>query len=384
MKLLALLVRKSLQAARGRYNFTHGGSIKNFPERYISSDSNASSFIRPSLYKFNNIAVIQFFEKLGIPSYVQEDGRFFPYTDSSLSIRNALVDRCRRCSCKFSTNSTVLSVDKRGDCWIIRTDREKILATSKLIVATGGPAWKGLGRGDRMTAILAGIGLKVIAPVPALTQINIKHFDLEKLSGISFDDVKCRILKNSTGKLIHTKSGSLLITENGFSGPLALNISTLINKMKSNSLNDFSIEFILPAADYISMLSFDGINSNLVNSIRKLTELPERYIKHFTNEFSNKKASSVPAKIIRNMLYNMYTLHYDSESIVFPSFNAAMSSLGGVSTNEVNKKSFQCNSLEGIYIIGEALDITADTGGYNLQLAWSSAHTAAFDLICHP
>lgn len=71
------LGQKILASGGGRCNFTHGGSIKNFPEHYISSDSNASSFIRPSLYKFNNIAVIQFFEKLGIPSYVQEDGRFF-------------------------------------------------------------------------------------------------------------------------------------------------------------------------------------------------------------------------------------------------------------------------------------------------------------------
>lgn len=378
------LGQKILASGGGRCNFTHEGSIKDFPEHYFSAESKAASFVRPALYKFNNLSAIEFFEELGLPSYIQKDGRIFPCTNSALSLRNALVDRCKRMGWKFSTNSTALSVDNIDNCWIVRVNHGKILVAKKLIVATGSPAWKGLGRGEGMLELLAGMGIQVNPSIPVLTQIKIKNFNLKTLSGISFDEVYFRLSSKISGKLLYKKSGSLLITKNGFSGPLAINSSIQINKLKFDSKEDFSIEFILPHASLLSNYSFDGINSNLLNSIRKSTNLPERYIRQFTGDFSSQKASSVPGNIAKDIISNICRLRYNSENIISPSFDSAMSSLGGVSLNEVNKKSFQCNSLEGLYIIGEALDVTADTGGYNLQFAWSSAHTAAASLISHP
>ena len=122
------------------------------------------------------------------------------------------------------------------------------------------------------------------------------------------------------------------------------------------------------------------MNLSLSNAIKKYSSLPERYIRFICGDFSDQKASSVPLKKIHAIINNIYKPSYSSSLINNSSFENAMSALGGVSLEEINNKTFQCKSLKGLYVIGEALDISGDSGGYNLQFMWSSAMSASLCL----
>lgn len=380
-----ILGKKILASGGGRCNFTHAGSIKDFIPCYHSLSSRAESFVRSPLYKFNNLKTRDFFESIGVLSYSQDDGRIFPSSNKSISVRNALVKKCELNSWTFSLNTRIVKIENNNTGWLLKSDDDKYFTTKNLVISAGSPAWKYDDYSNQIFNNLKNLGVKIVNPLPALTPINIKNFYLKNLSGISFENAKLSIVNSDTKKSIYKNTGDILITETGFSGPLALNSSWFINKLKSECFlkkecKDFEL-IIEPKDDnFLHEFDFHGVNLSLSNAIKKYSGLPERYIKFICEDYSDKKVSTVPLKKIHTVINNMYKLSYPSSLINTSSFENAMSSLGGVSLDEINNKTFQCKSLKGLYVIGEALDISGDSGGYNLQFMWSSAMSASLCL----
>ena len=366
------LGQKLLATGGGRCNFTHNGSIKDFPLHYHSLSMDASTFVRSPLYKFNNKLTVNFFESLGVDSYIQDDGRVFPSSNSSITIRNTLLEKCRENSWTFSMNTSIVNIEKFYQGFILESSNGSVFLTKNLVIASGGPAYRN-SCSINMLDSLSKMGIDIVRPIPSLTPIRISSFDIGKLSGISFENAELKLISKNNGKVLYKRSGSLLITELGFSGPLVLNASAFINSLIDKN-SYFLLEICPDKSLLINKFDFSGVNMNLSNSIRAFTNLPDRYIKYYCGELSQSKASSVPRKYIASIINRMLRLKYSSSLILKPSFNNAMSSLGGVSLEEINNKTFQSKSLEGLYVIGEALDISGDTGGYNLQFMWSSAH----------
>lgn len=380
-----ILGKKILASGGGRCNFTHAGSIKDFIPRYHSLSSKSESFVRSPLYKFNNLKTREFFENIGVPSYSQDDGRIFPSSNKSISVRNALVKKCEANSWTFSLNTRIVEIEKNSSRWILKSDNGDYFTTKNLVISAGSPAWKYDSYSNQIFNNLKYLGVKIVNPLPALTPITIKIFNLKSLSGISFENASLSLVNSDTKKAIYKNSGDILITETGFSGPLALNSSWFINKLKSecflkDKCKDFELIIELKNDKSLEEFDFHGVNLSLSNAIKKYSSLPERYIRFICGDFSDKKASSVPLKNIHTLINNMYKPSYPSSLIKIPSFEDAMSALGGVSLDEINNKTFQCKSLKGLYVIGEALDICGDSGGYNLQFMWSSAMSASLDL----
>lgn len=379
------LGKKILASGGGRCNFTHAGSIKDFIPCYHSLSSKAESFVRSPLYKFNNLKTRAFFENIGVPSYSQDDGRIFPSSNKSTSVRNALVKKCELNSWTFSLNTRIVEIEKNSSRWILKSDDGDYFTAKKLVISTGSPAWKYDDYSNQIFNNLKNLGVKIVNPLPALTPIYINDFNLKSLSGISFENASLSLVNSDTKKSIYKNSGDILITETGFSGPLALNSSWFINKLKSecflkDKCKDFELIIELNEDSFLHEFDFHGVNLSLSNAIKKYSSLPERYIRFICGDFSDEKASSVPLKNIHALINNMYKPSYPSSMINNSSFENAMSALGGVSLDEINNKTFQCKSLKGLYVIGEALDICSDSGGYNLQFMWSSAMSATLCL----
>lgn len=380
-----ILGKKILASGGGRCNFTHAGSIKGFIPCYHSLSSKAESFVRSPLYKFNNLKTRDFFESIGVLSYSQDDGRIFPSSNKSISVRNALVKKCELNSWTFSLNTRIVKIENNNTGWLLKSDDDKYFTTKNLVISAGSPAWKYYNYSNQIFNDLKNLGVKIVNPLPALTPINIKNFNMKSLSGISFENASLSLINSDTKKPFYKNSGDILITETGFSGPLALNSSWFINKLKSECFlkqecTDFELIIELKEDSFLHEFDFHGVNLSLSNAIKKYSSLPERYIRFICGDFSDEKASSVPLKNIHALINNMYKLPYPSPLIKIPSFENAMSALGGVSLDEINNKTFQCKSLKGLYVIGEALDISGDSGGYNLQFMWSSAMSASLDL----
>lgn len=371
--------KKLLATGGGRCNFSNNSSIKDFPLHYHSLGMDCIRFVRSPLYKFNNRKAVAFFENLRVNSYVQDDGRIFPSSDNSFTIRDTLLEKSMENSWAFSMNARVINIEKHSQGFILESSNGDILTTENLVIATGGPSFQN-NVSLNIFDLLSKIGITTIRPIPSLTPVNLSNFDIGSLSGISFENAELRIISEKTCKTLYKKAGPLLITEAGFSGPLILNVSGIINH-----LIDERTAFYLEIYPDISLLKhkydFSGVSLSLSNAIREFSKFPERYVKYYCGEFSQMKASSVPHKKIASIINDMLRLQYSSSLIIKPSFNNAMSSLGGVSLEEINNKSFQCKSLKGLYVIGEALDISGDTGGYNLQFMWSSAHAAASHIM---
>lgn len=379
------LGKKILASGGGRCNFTHAGSIKDFIPCYHSLSSKAESFVRSPLYKFNNLKTREFFENIGVPSYSQDDDRIFPSSNKSVSVRNALIKKCEANSWTFSLNTRIVEIEKNSSRWVLKSDNGDYFTAKKLVISTGSPAWKYDDYSNQIFNNLKNLGVKIVNPLPALTPITIKNFNMKSLSGISFESASLSLVNSDTKNVIYKNSGDILITETGFSGPLALNSSWFINKLKSecflkDKCKDFELIIELKNDKSLEEFDFHGVNLSLSNAIKKYSSLPERYIRFICGDFSDKKASSVPLKNIHTLINNMYKPSYPSSLINNSSFEDAMSALGGVSLDEINNKTFQCKSLKGLYVIGEALDISGDSGGYNLQFMWSSAMSASLDL----
>lgn len=382
------LGKKILASGGGRCNFTHAGSIKDFIPCYHSLSSKAESFVRSPLYKFNNLKTRDFFESIGVLSYSQDDGRIFPSSNKSISVRNALVKKCELNSWTFSLNTRIVKIENNKNnnySWLLKSDDGGYFATKNLVISAGSPAWKYDDYSNQIFDDLKNLGVKIVNPLPALTPINIKIFNMKSLSGISFENASLSLINSDTKKSIYKNSGDILITETGFSGPLALNSSWFINKLKSECFlkqecKDFELIIELKEDSFLHEFDFHGVNLSLSNAIKNYSSLPERYIRFICGDFSDQKASSVPLKKIHAIINNIYKPSYSSSLINNSSFENAMSALGGVSLDEINNKTFQCKSLKGLYVIGEALDISGDSGGYNLQFMWSSAMSASLCL----
>ena len=383
-----ILGKKILASGGGRCNFTHAGSIKDFIPCYHSLSSKAESFVRSPLYKFSNLKTREFFENIGVPSYSQDDDRIFPSSNKSISVRNALIKKCEANSWTFSLNTRIVKIENNKNnnySWLLKSDDGDYFAAKSLVISTGSPAWKYDDYSNQIFNNLKNLGVRIVNPLPTLTPIDINDFNLKSLSGISFENASLSLVNSDTKKAIYKNSGDILITETGFSGPLALNSSWFINKLKSecflkDKCKDFELIIELKNDKSLEEFDFHGVNLSLSNAIKKYSSLPERYIRFICGDFSDQKASSVPLKKIHAIINNIYKPSYSSSLINNSSFENAMSALGGVSLEEINNKTFQCKSLKGLYVIGEALDISGDSGGYNLQFMWSSAMSASLCL----
>ena len=359
--------QKLLMSGNGMCNITHGGSIKDFIAHYADSGSN----IRTCLYKHSNLELMQFMEHAGVSLMERPDGKIFPASMKAADVLDALLAKAYRNGFAFlydcavtGLNTESKSSEPDGVCVSLSDGR--ILRTRKLVIATGGASYPATGSdGSFMEILKEDLNITVTALKPALAPVFVENYPFGELSGISFDDVAV-----SCGG--HTRRGPMLLTHKGFSGPAILHISQYVKpgvQMTINYLPDRNI-----AEVYRNIRDDQPANSKgIANYLAGEFGLPKAFAEKLFS-VPSRKLSSIGHKELENIVHLMMDRKHTVSGT--GGFKEAMVTAGGVSLEEMNLKNMSLMKYPYIHVIGEALDINGDTGGYNLQFAYSSARAA--------
>ncbi|MGB3367857.1 MAG: NAD(P)/FAD-dependent oxidoreductase [Acidaminobacteraceae bacterium] len=349
-------------------NYTHAGQIKDFYDKYGTN----KKFVKEGLYSHKNTDVIDYFESRGVASLVREDGKVFPRSlDSNDIVETLLGDAKKNAIIKLS--ESVSNILRNDDEFIVQTSKDSYRAKN-VIVATGGMSYPVTGSTGDGYKLLERLGHKIIKPRPALTPVYVKNFRLVDVAGISFESIE--ITRKSSDSSVSKFTGDVLITHKGLSGPAIIDNSRYFKVLDLLELNLVSKTIREVDTMLIKYISENG--KKQASSLVEIFDIPRRVFELLLIESDIKKDTKLSeiSKLKRkNIAVNLSS--YKCEISSLGDYRIAMITSGGVDISQVNPKTMQSKKLDGLYILGELLDIDANTGGYNLQWAFSSAYLAA-------
>ncbi|MBK5200721.1 MAG: aminoacetone oxidase family FAD-binding enzyme [Spirochaetaceae bacterium] len=300
--------------------------------------------------------VIKSFKKKGVDTFAREDHKVFPQSKKAIDVLYSLCDE----SYPIIFNICVEKIIKDEDNFIIN-DTYK---AKHIVIATGGVTYPLTGSTGDGYAIASSLGHKIINAKPSLTQIKIVSEDLSDIEGISLANVTVSVPK-SKGKKYHELTGDFLFTRLGITGPVILDSSRYC---ESGMLIKINLnERVEPS----------GANIKLSNLIKKETSLPSRFIDYILKSESIEDIEASQTKKVNWQRLNNKLSNWVMEISLKGTNKIGMSTEGGVTTKEIDSKTFESKICENLYFTGEVMDYSGDCGGYNLQACWSTAYSVA-------
>ena len=360
--------KKLLISGTGRCNITHDCKLSDFYEHYGAN----YRFLKTALNGFTNSDLISFFNNNGLKTVVDKNGKVFPATQKAQDVLQVLVNSCNKNRIEVSYNQKVIKIEKADGLFIVHTDFG-VFSSAFLMIATGGMSYPTTGSTGDGYHFAKQLGHSIQPPKPSLSPVFIKDYAMASISGVS---VQGKLLYLYRGdKKIAEHIGDVGFTHKGLSGPGILDFSRQIlsgDELKLNLIDlkpdDFRSELIsfstsqgkIALQTYLK--KFDLPRSLLLLVLQTISVEPEIRIADIT-------------KIQRNKLVAaLCEFPFIVEKV--GGFNMAMVTAGGVNLNEVNPKTMESRLVLGLYFAGEVLDIDGDTGGYNLQAAFSTGYLA--------
>lgn len=368
--------RKLLITGKGRCNITNNSDIQNYMKQIFP----VPKFCRPMFSRFFVSDIIKHFHELDVPTIEERGRRVFPASERSMDVVTALVKWVegsgaeirydRRVKRILTENNTVTGV-------LLDTGAE--FTCEKLIIATGGrsyPATGSSGDGHRM---LRELGITVNQTLPALVPLETSGKLAESMQGLSLKNVEATLWADN--KKIRSKFGEMLFTHFGLSGPIILDLSRdAVIAMKENKFVEITLD-LKPALDneqldarLLRELDFHG-KSKVKSMMKNLLPLKMlypfcEYVACDPEKFCNQISGAERKNIHRGLKEMRFTITGNT------GWNDAIVTSGGVELKEVNPSTMESKLITGLYVAGELLDLDAATGGYNLQIAWSSGYVA--------
>ncbi|MDO5847111.1 MAG: NAD(P)/FAD-dependent oxidoreductase [Methanocorpusculum sp.] len=363
--------KKLLLSGLGQCNITHAGTPAELLKHYGGGEH--AAFLKPALQAFKNSDTTAFFGQYGISFETMENGKVFPESRSAKDILQALLAACKTAGAEVRTGCRVKSIAQSSAGFLIDTGAETFSA-KYLIIACGGKSYPHTGSSGDGYLLAKSLGHTIVPPKEALTPVYVKQFPLKELSGISVTDATVRIFRNGT--LAAKNAGDLLITAFGFSGPAVLDAGRWIY---AGDILEISFVHLTPGAfDTLIIERCQNDGAKAVPNLFYDLGVPERLI-HALLSAAGVSESLKGAQLsaaARKSLVRAFTA-YRAAVDRTGDFSAAMATAGGVSLSEVNKKTCGSKICPNLFFAGEVLDIDGDTGGYNIQAAFSTAFLAA-------
>ena len=375
------LGKKVYITGKGRCNITNESDVENLLKNVTSNPK----FLYSAFYTFDSYRMMDFLEGEGLKLKTERGNRVFPESDKSSDVIKTLKKALEKRKVKIVLNTKVLNIEiKDGICHgvIVQSgDKSGSYKADKVIVATGGCSYQSTGSTGDGYRFAKDADIKVTKCYPSLVPFNIGSDIPKRLQGLSLRNVKVTL--SDKGKVLYKELGEMLFTHFGVSGPLVLSASTLASG-KDVSQMELSID-LKPALskeqlDERILRDFsENRNSYFKNSLSRL--LPAKMIPVIVelSEIDEKKQVNNITKEERNRLVNLLKgLTFKVESL--RGFNEAIITKGGVSVKEINPGTMEAKKVKGLFFAGEVLDLDAVTGGYNLQIAWSTGYLAGMEI----
>lgn len=359
--------KKLLMTGGGRCNITNAVYYQDFLDNVVTN----KKFIYSAFTNFDNFSMIDFLNKNGIETIIEEDGRVFPKSEKSIDVVKFFEAKLKEKSINLITNTKINKVYKDKNFYL--TDQNgKIYEFDYLIIATGGKSYPKTGSDGSGYKLAKKLGHEIIEPKAVLVPIFIR--DKINFKAQSFRNIKINILTDKDNVSVE---GDLLINANFLTGPAALKASSY---MRDKKIRKVSIDFY-PNLTYNDLdkqiLNLLGENSkksvgNALKTLLNPSLLDEIFRR---NNLDLGKKSSEFTKEDRKLLIEKIK-DFDLEFDRLGSFESAVVTRGGIDVTKVNPKNMQSKLVEGLFFAGEILDIDCLTGGFNLQICFSTAYAA--------
>lgn len=374
------LGKKLFITGKGRCNVTNACETV---EDMLRSVVTNPKFLYSAFYQCTNHQIMDFFESLGVPLKVERGGRVFPRSDHSSDVIRALERRMRQLHVQIHLDTRVreLLLTKGGDPGVcgIRLSNGTVVEGQRVLVATGGRSYPTTGADGSGYLFAKEAGHEVIEPVPSLAPLLVREEYVRRLAGLSLRNIRFSIWEEE--KCLYEEFGELLFTHHGISGPVVLSASALVGRRLREGKAKGRID-LKPA------LSDEQLDARI---LREFDKSPNKRLK-------NVAASLYPASLIPVIIQlsdlspeqPVHTIGREERRRIlqltkaFPmtiegvaGFREAIVTKGGVSVRQIDPSTMGSKLIPGLYFIGEVLDLDALTGGYNLQIAWSTAWAAA-------
>lgn len=367
--------KKLFITGKGRCNVTNAGDMDSL---FRAVTSNAK-FLYSAFYGFTNVQVMEFFEDLGVHLKTERGERVFPVTDHSSDIIQALCRELKRLRVDVHLNTKVQKVLTKDGYFtgLCLADGSSVDGDA-CIVATGGISYPSTGSTGDGYQFAKELGHRITPLFPSLVPMEVKESCAKELQGLSLKNISVSI--HDGGKKLYEDFGEMLFTHYGVSGPVILSASSIIGKRLSEKeltlLIDLKPALTMEQMDRRLQREFEEHkNKQFKNALDRLFPAklipvmvkrsrisPEKKINEITREERQQFAAQ-----IKNFELTLTGLRGYTESII---------TKGGVCVKEINPGTMESRIVKGLYFAGEVLDLDAMTGGFNLQIAWSTGYAA--------
>ena len=377
------LGRKLLITGKGRCNITSSLPIQEF----IQNIPGNGQFLYSAFNNYTNTDIINFLKSEGLEVKEERGKRIFPITDKSLDVLKCFEKKLKALNVKIEYNAEVVSIKKDSDRFEVELKNGTILNSNKVIIATGGKSYPLTGSTGDGYKLAKQLGHTVTQIKPSLVPFEVyDKKTCKELQGLSLKNVGIEFKDIEKNKVIYEDFGEMLFTHFGVSGPTILsgsahlvrykNIDDLLKNKKIILKIDFKPALPEEKLDKRILRDFDEEkNKELKHSLDKL--LPKKLIPVIIekSEINPEKRVNEITKQERKILVNLLK-NFELEISKFRPIEEAIITSGGINIKEINPKTMESKIVPGLYFAGEIIDVDGYTGGFNLQIAYSTGFTA--------
>ena len=402
--------RKLLITGKGRCNITSSLPMEDF----IKNIPGNGKFLYSAFNNFTNEDIIKLLKEQGVNVKIERGQRVFPVSDKAIDVRDALINKAKKLGVKIITNAKVENIitKKNEQVYIANNSAENIeknieekdiaegvefllngkkeyIKCNKVILATGGKSYPGTGSTGDGYEIAKKLGHTITKIVPSLVPLEAKEDSLKvckKLQGLSLKNVNVKFMDTEKNKVIYEDFGEMLFTHFGLSGPTILsgsahllrykNLEELLKSGKIKIIIDIKPALYIEKLDERILRDFSTEKNKMFkNSLDAL--LPKKMIDtivELSNINPNKKVNEITKKERENLVNLLKKFAITIKG--FRPIEEAIVTAGGVTIKEINPKTMESKIINGLYFAGEIIDVDAYTGGFNLQIAYSTGYTA--------
>ncbi len=403
---------KLLMSGAGQCNLTHAGDIRNYMTHYGTNGKK----IRSILYNFNNSDTCNWFRDNGLQLMTRCDGKVFPESMDAKDVLNVLINKAEHNGFEILNNISVTEIapfvrDKSAvsgfekercayaDPYIENNEGFDVLAETlhggnavirnyrcrTLIIACGGASYPVTGSDGSIFSVLRKAGIEIAEPHPSLVPLNVEGYPYTEISGNAVRDACVSVYDGKQRrKNSPSLTGDILFTHKNFSGPAVLDISRYVKTgmtMEINWIPEISPEIIYTELNGMR----NGCKKKIITVLneyltkRGISDAMIRLICNRAGIAADMKFSDLSGESLKKFIWLLTEDRFVISGTA--GYRAAMATAGGVKLSEIDMNTMQSKKHKGLYFVGEVTDIDGDTGGYNIQYAFSSAYRAAESII---
>ena len=378
------LGRKLLITGKGRCNITNNADM----EEFIKNTPGNGMFLYSCFQNFTNRDIVDFLKKQGIDVKVERGERIFPVTDKSQDVLNCFTKRLKELKVNIKYNSKVSEIlTKEGNACGVKLESGEKIEAEKIILATGGKSYPLTGSTGDGYNIAKKLGHTVTEIKPSLVPLETYgKEEIKTLQGLSLKNVEINIIDLEKNKVIYNDFGEMLFTHFGVSGPIILSGSAHMVRYK-NIEKIFANRKIKLSIDLKPALTEEKLNERILrdfaelknkqfkNSLEKL--LPKKMIETVierTGINPDKRINEITKEERRKLINILKNFEVFIKN--FRTIDEAIITSGGINIKEINPKTMESKIIKNLYFAGEIIDVDSYTGGFNLQIAYSTGYTA--------